>query len=381
MDCPKCQHVALLRCQNEFGNFWHCERCEGTAVTLPLLRRLVGRSTINALWQGARQWDYPERCQCPGCDNRMEEVPIQTPAGERKIDVCSHCQFVWLDAGEWEDLPHADVEPVAQPKRQRSPAMTERQAMERLKRVKEDQGELLPSGPDQLWQWIPALLGMPIEHSQPSGNGKPWMTWMTAVFITAMSLLAFADLERMIQAYGLIPSEWDRMGGLTFLSSFFLHGGVLHLVGNLYFLLIFGDNAENELGSGKFLLLLFAAIFAGDLLHVAYDPYSTIPCVGASGGISGVIAFYALRFPTARLSILHLFFFYPVWFRLRAIWAFGVWILLQIYLSYAQIQGLGTVSAAAHIGGAIVGVFAWFIWRLNRPDQKREQMYGDRRDV
>lgn len=370
MDCPKCRRLPLVHCRNEFGNFWHCERCDGTAVTLPLLRRMVGRDTINALWQGARQRVHPERCSCPGCKQGMEEVPIQTPVGPRLIDVCSHCQFVWLDAGEWDDLPMVESEEET-PRLEMPLELRERIAVQPIEKIREDYEADRSRGPDQFWQWVPALLGMPSEVAQPNSGGRPWMTWMTAVFIGLMSLVAFMDLPVMIARYGLIPAEWSRGGGLTLLTSFFLHGGILHLIGNLYFLLMFGDNTENELGSGAFILLLLSSLLMGHLVHILFDPQSTIPCVGASGGISGVIAFYALRFPNARLNMAYWIVFYPIWYRIRAIWAFGFWILLQLFISWQQIGGFSHVSGGAHLGGALMGFTAWLVWRSSQPDRSR----------
>ena len=101
MQCPKCSST-LVKCQNEFGNFWHCGLCEGTAITISLLRKFVHRDTINQIWQGAKQQEYPRKYKCLGCNQYMEEVPVNTPAGMYPIDVCTHCHFIWLDAREWE---------------------------------------------------------------------------------------------------------------------------------------------------------------------------------------------------------------------------------------------------------------------------------------
>ncbi|MEM8867009.1 MAG: zf-TFIIB domain-containing protein [Verrucomicrobiota bacterium] len=113
LECPRCQ-VSLVHCANEFGNFWACGDCEGTAVTVSLLRKFVARDVINTLWQAARSYTHLHRIDCPGCQNRMEEVPLRLGELESKIDVCGHCQFVWLDAGEWDELPHVPVEEKAQ---------------------------------------------------------------------------------------------------------------------------------------------------------------------------------------------------------------------------------------------------------------------------
>jgi membrane associated rhomboid family serine protease len=188
---------------------------------------------------------------------------------------------------------------------------------------------------------------------------------MLAIGITVVSLLAMLDLRTVIDSYGLIPAQWDRFAGLTWLSSFFLHGGLLHLIGNVYFLLIFGDNVEKCLGTFEFFMLLVMATLCGDFVHILLDPSSTIPCIGASGGISGVIAFYALRFPRHQLAMMFWFFFKTYWWRISAIWMFAIWVVFQCVIAGQQMVGITNVSGGAHLGGALVGVVAWFLWRIN----------------
>ena len=101
------------------------------------------------------------------------------------------------------------------------------------------------------------------------------------------------------------------------------------MLGNLYFLVLFGNHVEDYLGKTRFLLLILVSTVTGDLLHVMAQPNSTVPCVGASGGISGVIAFYALEFPRARLGFLLRYWWRFQWFQLPAWGAFVLWILLQ----------------------------------------------------
>ncbi len=418
---------------------------------MSLLRKTVPRDALNGLWQRARSGSFPKKRPCPGCSHRMEEVTIDAGGQLRQIDVCTACQFVWLDQGEWDDLPFFAVEkpspeamqaqvrariektrlarnappplpPLKAPaqvkaslgesktvsvraverapsvpvvrRRDRSvspPTIRQRSASrppvasgrspvaevlrcrEQLRRErsvpKPQRSSGWGTGPAQTWQWIPALFGMPVEDEQPTGrrrvDEKPWLTWTLALGVGLVSVLAMLDLRPMIDAYGLIPAESGRLGGLTWLTSFFLHGGVLHLLGNLYFLVIFGDNVEKCLGALElFLLIVVAAIF-GDIVHILLDPDSTVPCIGASGGISGVIAFYALRFPKTRLAVMFWLLFKTYWFRMSAIWMFGLWVLMQIFIAGQQVAGISQVSGGAHLGGALVGVVAWLLWRVN----------------
>jgi membrane associated rhomboid family serine protease len=181
-------------------------------------------------------------------------------------------------------------------------------------------------------------------------------------------MILYAFPEGM-DALALVPAEPFRMGGLTFATSLLLHAGLLHLFGNLYFLFVFGDNVEDTLGPLRFAILLVIASLAGDVAHILADPQSEVPLVGASGGISGVIAFYALRFPHARLGFLfRIGFHYFRWVNLPAWSAFLLWCGLQVYGAYEQILGFSIVSALAHLSGAGVGVAWWAVSRMrSRP--------------
>ena len=185
-----------------------------------------------------------------------------------------------------------------------------------------------------------------------------------------MFLLTFSHLREAIDNWGFIPEQWSRHGGLTLLSSMFLHGGIWHLVGNLYFLLICGDNVEDEFGKGKYILLLLASGLCASLLHALFDPRTEIPCVGASGFISGVIACYAVCFSRVRLSfslmsrsILGALLARRCWFSIPAWGAFLLWVLFQLVMAFLPRSG-GGVAYLAHLGGVLPGILWGFHHRF-----------------
>jgi len=215
---------------------------------------------------------------------------------------------------------------------------------------------------DRKWKWAPALFGMPVERESSLLLSKPWLTWTLASLVAVVSVGALFDAEMAVQQFGLIPAQLWRLGGLTFLTSFFVHGGLYHLIVNLYYLFVFGDNVEDYLGRGRYILLLLLATTTGDLLHIGFDPQSTVPVIGASGGISGVVAFYGLQFPRARVVVLvRWLFFYPL--RIRARVALLLWILLQLMGAWQQMAGFSNISSLAHLGGAGMGLLFWLKWR------------------
>jgi len=268
--------------------------------------------------------------------------------------------MVWFDPKEFEGLPREPVQPRAD--EELSPRAREALALQKVEQMrKAAEAREGAAPPDEGWKWLPALLGMPVECEVNAVSRLPLVTWGLAALICGVSVWAFSDLARVVKEFGLVPAQAWRHGGLTFLTSFVLHGGLLHLLSNVYFLLIFGDNVEEALGRRRYLALIALAAVVGDLLHVAMDPHSQVPCIGASGGISGIIVFYALKFPHARLGFLFRIYWAFRWVRISARTALILWLLLQSLGAWQQLAGFTNVSALAHLGGAAVGFAFWLI--------------------
>ena len=197
----------------------------------------------------------------------------------------------------------------------------------------------------------------PIRDHNPSEK-TPFVTYALLVANVAIFLLIwplFSDpeaLQRFYLTWGLVPRLSDPS---TFLTSMFLHGGVMHLLGNMLFLWIFGDNLEEEMGHLGFLAFYLAGGIAAAGLQVAADPRSTIPMVGASGAIAAVLGGYLLMFPKARVDILLFFVIIiriipvPAWLML------GVWFGMQVIGGYSANSQTGGVAYWAHAGGFIAG--------------------------
>ena len=210
-----------------------------------------------------------------------------------------------------------------------------------------------------------------MELDAPACRRLPLITWGVSLLCLVVFFFTFSHLREAIGSWGFIPGQWSRHGGLTLLSSMFLHGGIWHLVGNLYFLLICGDNVEDEFGKGKYILLLLASGLCASLLHALFDPRTEVPCVGASGFISGVIACYAVCFPRMRLSfaLMSRSVFGAIlarrnWFSIPAWGAFALWVVLQIVMAFLPRPGGGGVAYLAHIGGALPGLLFAFYHRF-----------------
>lgn len=148
----------------------------------------------------------------------------------------------------------------------------------------------------------------------------------------------------------------------NFLSSMFMHGSVMHIFGNMLFLLIFGDNLENLLGHIRFLFFYLTCGLAAAFAQIATDPNSLIPMLGASGAISGVLGGYVVLFPQRAVRAIIFNFLTTV----PAIVALGIWILYQIILGLLTPAGSGGVAYAAHIGGFIAGVALVRVFAIGR---------------
>lgn len=146
---------------------------------------------------------------------------------------------------------------------------------------------------------------------------------------------------------------------LALLTSMFLHGGILHLAGNMLFLWIFGNNVEDRLGRVKFIVFYLLTGVIASLAHVAANPDSIFPTVGASGAIAGVLGAYLVMFPRARVTSvvpIPVFFLFMLRVQLPAVVVLGLWFLSQFFIGSAQQLGGAGVAWMAHVGGFLAGM-------------------------
>lgn len=165
-------------------------------------------------------------------------------------------------------------------------------------------------------------------------------------------------------------------GWHTVLTSMFLHGGWMHLIGNMWFLWIFGNNVEDAMGHARFVVFYLLCGVAAAMLQAAFDTDSVIPMVGASGAIGGVMGAYVMMYPRVHVHLLVFLGFYVNTIAVPAIFMLGYWFLLQLVSGTmaAGSQG-GGVAFWAHVGGFIAGVVLNFLFR-NRALLARHPYYG-----
>ncbi len=166
---------------------------------------------------------------------------------------------------------------------------------------------------------------------------------------------------RLIHPFGGIYSSLQTIpSSLTILSSMFLHGGLIHLLGNMLYLWIFGNNVEDYLGHVRFIFFYLISGFFAAFIHTLSDLTSTIPMIGASGAIAGVLGAYIILFPKANVSTLFIFIIFFKIIKVPAVLILGLWFLVQL-LNAGTVEG--SVAWYAHVGGFITGIFLILIFK------------------
>ena len=205
-------------------------------------------------------------------------------------------------------------------------------------------------------------------------QGFPTVTW-TLILLNGIIFLFEISIpkdfmQQLFYLFGLVPAKyslpsWASIHGLpfddyrSFVTNMFLHGGWLHIIGNMWFLHLFGSRVEDQMGHIRFLLFYFLSGIAANVINFMVDIHSTIPEFGASGAIAGVMGAYILMFPKARILTLIPIFFFPFFVEISAFFYIGYWFILQLFsgsLSLTHSSAQGGVAWWAHIGGFIVGI-------------------------
>lgn len=215
----------------------------------------------------------------------------------------------------------------------------------------------------------------PIGDDDSALRGRHHVTTLLLIVVNVLVFflqLAQGDVERFFMQWAVIPAEYARQTDLpptnplpfwsTVLTSMFMHGGWMHLLGNMLYLWIFGDNVEDAMGRVRYLVFYLLCGVAASLAHIFTDLDSTIPSVGASGAISGVLAAYLVLYPRQRVRV----------FLLRGITdlpatvVIGFWIVFQFVNGLGQLartEQTGGVAYTAHIGGFLAGLVLVWLFR------------------
>jgi len=221
---------------------------------------------------------------------------------------------------------------------------------------------------------------IPLRDENPSGTPAivtiAFIVLCVLVFLWQLSFGAQGG-ERIVYALGVVPAVLLGQGQLppdlslvapwmTIFTSMFMHGGWMHLIGNMLYLWIFGDNVEDAMGHGRFVVFYLVCGVAAVFAQALPEPSSTVPMVGASGAISGVLGAYLLLYPHARVLVVIPFGFYFHPMRIPAGLVLVLWFGLQLLSNLMAQPGQGGVAFRAHIGGFVAGMILIAMFKRRR---------------
>lgn len=337
--CPHCRNRRLYPVKKEQTELDVCLKCGGFWLDHGELEQIIRRYDPKSRF-GSNFADVfvaqnmSGQRRCPTCKTMMTPYKVMADS-EFIVDACDTCQGIWLDQGELErsqvlhQIPQATLDIEAKPSTK---------------------------------HWlIQFFLGLPVEF-----NVKPRRFPLVTVLLILFNIIIFmyentllshagTDAEAVINFWALIPGNIGSFIWIINLFSYqFLHGGWFHLLGNMYFLYILGDNLEDVLGRTKFLVFYLACGVSAGLLESILSSDPQVPVLGASGAIAGIMAAYAVIFRRAYLTFM---FLYMQW-KLPAYWYFTIWIgynLLGMYLNQDN------VAWFAHLGGFVAGLTIAFV--------------------
>ena len=222
-----------------------------------------------------------------------------------------------------------------------------------------------------------------IQDSVPS-RSVPLATWGLIllnglVFFQELALPP-ESLEQLTALLGMVPARLghDPEAWWTLLTCMFLHGGWMHFIGNMWTLYLFGDNVEDRMGSVRFLVFYLLCGVAAGLTHALTVPDSTIPTIGASGAIAGVLGAYFLLFPTARVITLVPVFFWPFIVEIPAVFYLGAWFVSQLLSGTMALLAPGDFEGVAwwaHVGGFVAGLALLPVFK--KPRRHYRRAYAD----
>jgi len=203
----------------------------------------------------------------------------------------------------------------------------------------------------------------PIGDDQVKGGAKPIISYAFIAFNVLVWLYEFSlgsALSAFVVEYGSIPAEIAQgIDYHTLFTSMFMHGGWMHLIGNMMFLWVFGDNIEQTVGNVTYLLFYILGGLTAFLVHAYFSPGSTVPTVGASGAIAAILGAYIVMFPKSQIKI---FFFFRS-FYMSALYFLGFWFLQQFTSVFTSGAAGGGIAWWAHIGGFVFGAACGLFFR------------------
>lgn len=279
------------------------------------------------------------------------------------LDRCPSCQGIWTDRNEIAKAVRFNQGNPMVNKLAEGMAKEQKDLRQQLNTL-DNLSSLAISAP--FFLLLPKII-LPLADDNPR-SVVPWVTLSlislnVALFMAQVFFIPLEKWPALFQQFGLIPARFMAGEiGISIITALFLHGGLFHLLGNMFFLWLFGDNIEEEFGAIRFLLFYLACGLAASLGHIYFYQTSTTPLIGASGAISGIMGAYMVLFPKVKIKTL---FFFKI-IEIPAMAFFISWLGLQFFNSWvSQLTHHASIAWWAHIGGFVFGGFlAYFFNKI-----------------
>jgi len=344
-----------------------CPRCKSEMINVAVLKHDPAvRAAVQSVWDRARSGVVDERA-CPLCGELMHKAAI--PGRTEKVDVCLLCQAMWLNPGEFDLLPRQTPEEQAAAQVEEFPpeaqaVFAEFEKAERREKSMVNRNDTITELP--LYKRILALFWLPVRDSEDEVylDRTPLVTLLLIALLVIGFGFAMGRTVLAAQRFGFRVDMPLRHGGLTLLTSFFLQINFIHLLYNIAFLKVFGEEVEDELGRLGYLLLIVAGHVAGLVTFVLFTSSQQFFIVGASSGISAVFAFYLCTFRERRFNITFWWFFRWYLFKAPAYYYIAPWLVVHVLATLLQISYARCGAMLLfYVGGAVVGLLWAYFYR------------------
>lgn len=227
----------------------------------------------------------------------------------------------------------------------------------------------------------------PIGDDDVRGAGLPWLSWgligaNVLVFLYELTL-GMEELQEFFMIYGVVPVTILRGEQLfSLFTSMFLHGGWAHILSNMVFLWVFGDNIEATLGKVGYFVFYIVGGLAASAMHILFNVNGEIPSLGASGAVAAILGAYVVMFPRSRVRVLLIFGFFARVTLVTALIFVGIWFVTQLFNGVASLgpatAQTGGVAYWAHVGGFVFGAIIGALFRHRAPELERDRRYRRR---
>lgn len=355
-----------------------CGACRGLWLEDGEFKRVSGHDLPAFAGAASLELDEVTRT-CPRCGFGLSEQRMRDDAA-LKVDVCRRCQGLFLEHGELQRLKAlvaaprhvspgdaAAFEAVRSMPGAPAPGTRYKSISTASRRAWREDGSLLREL-DGNEGWLALLFNLPVEEEGlPSSIPIGQVLLLGGLIAVWIAQVAVVGLDRSIELYGFVPSEFFEGRRLSaIVTATLVHGSWPHVLGNLYFLFLFGDNVERRIGTAGYYALYLAGGLAASVLTLAATPGDSIPHVGASGAIAAVMGAYLILFPSNRVLQPIFRWFFRVWAIALPAWLYLLgWLALNAMGAWVGVPGTGWW---AHIGGFVFGAAVALVLRARRRD-------------